>query len=144
MMINHCAPACAFPRLNSKTRMMLALLLRDESVTEEEICRQFRHNYRSLLQYLEGDRYLWRIINVLGADGEIVARKLDDRHKSGDPRLDAQARHERRVELKTKSATQAIHENRRAAIARAELADAIERLEAFNATNENAPSEPEA
>lgn len=144
-MSNHCAPVCAFPRLNSKTRMMLALLLRDESVTEKELCRQFGHNYRSFLQRLEGDRYLWRIINVLGADGEIVARRLDDRHKSEDPRLDAQARHERRVELKTKSATQAIHEKRRAAIARAELADAIERLAAFNANKEESPEDsPEA
>ncbi|MDF2413045.1 hypothetical protein [Aeromonas sp. 1HA1] len=144
MMINNCAPALAFPRLNCKARMVLALLLRDESVTEKELCRQFGHNYRSLLQRLEGDRYLWRIINVLGADGKILARKLDDRHKSGDLRLDAQARHERRVELRTKSAAQAINEAQRAARASVEKLEAIELLEVFNAKNESAPSEPEA
>lgn len=143
-MINTYAPDWANPRLNSKARMMLALLLRDDAVPEAELCRLFGHNYRSAIQTLEGDRYLWRIQNVLGDDGQIVARKLDDRHKSGDPHLDGQARHERLVELKTKSATQAHREKRRAAIARAELADAIDRLNAFNATNENAPSEPEA
>ncbi|HDN9015619.1 TPA: hypothetical protein P2I01_002496 [Aeromonas salmonicida] len=142
--MNHCAPEWAFPRLNSKARLLLALLLRDEFVAEKELCRQFGHNYRAAIQRIEGDRYLWRIINVLGADGAIVARKLDDRHKSGDPRLDAQARHERLVELRTKSAAQAAREKRRAAIARAELVEAIERLEAFNAANENAPTEGEA
>lgn len=143
-MSNHCAPDRAFPRLNSEARMLLALLLRDEFVTEEDICRQFGSNCRSPIQTLEGKRYCWRIINLLDERGEIIARKLDDRHKSGDPRLDAQARHERLVELRTKSAIQAAREKRRAAIARAELADAIERLEAFNAANEYAPTEAEA
>lgn len=143
-MSNHCAPDRAFPKLNSKARMLLALLLRDEFVTEEDICRQFGSNCRSSIQTLEGKRYCWRIINLLDERGEIIARKLDDRHKSGDPRLDAQARHERLVELRTKSAIQAAREKRRAAIARAELADAIERLEAFNAANEYAPTEAEA
>ncbi|HEA3089586.1 TPA: hypothetical protein RVR74_001893 [Aeromonas salmonicida] len=92
--------------------MLLALLLRDESVAEKELCRQLGHNYRAAIQRIEGDRYLWRIINVLDERGEIVARKLDDRHKSGDPRLDDQARHER--------------------------------LEAFNAANEDAPEGSEA
>lgn len=124
--------------------MLLALLLRDESVAEKELCRQLGHNYRAAIQRIEGDRYLWRIINVLDERGEIVARKLDDRHKSGDPRLDDQARHERLVELRTKSAAQAAREKRRAAIARAELVEAIERLEAFNAANEDAPEGSEA
>ena len=143
-MSNHCAPDRAFPRPNSEARMMLAVLLRDESVAETELCRLFGHNYRSAIQTLEGERYQWRIINLPGADGKTVARKLDDRHKSGDPRLDAQARLERLVELRIKSDTQAAREKRRAAIARAELADAIERLEAFNAANEYAPTEAEA
>lgn len=143
-MNTHRAPEWAFPRLNSKARLLLALLLRDEFVTEKELCRQFGHNYRAAIQRIEGERYQWRIINVLGADGAIAARKLDDRHKSGDPRLDAQARNERLVELRTKSAAQAAREKRRAAIARAELVKAIERLEAFNAANEDAPEGSEA
>ncbi|MCR3970810.1 hypothetical protein NUK55_06800 [Aeromonas veronii] len=144
MLLNRCAPEWAYPRLNSKSRLMLALLLRDESVAEKELCRQFGHNYRAVIQCIEGERYLWRIINVLDEKGEIAARKLDDRHKSGDPRLDGQARHERRVELRTKSAAQAARETRRFALARTKLAEAKEQLEALNAANENAPTEAEA
>lgn len=143
--MNHCAPEWAFPKnKDSKAHLLLALLLRDEFVAEKELCHQFGHNYRSAIQLIEGDRYLWRIINVLGADGTNVARKLDDRHKSGDPRLDAHARHERLVELRTKSAAQAAREKRRAPIAQAKLVKAIERLEAFNAANEDAPEGSEA
>ena len=140
-MKNHCARSghsCAFPRDNTKASRMLALLLHKESVTEKELCRRFGHNYRSTIQTLEGDRYCWRIVNVLDEKGEIVARKLDDRHKSGDPRLDAQARYERLVELKAKSAAQAKREGRREPKAWADLHNAIEQRNAFGGANKNA------
>ena len=141
-MKNHCARSahsCALPRDNTKASEMLALLLCKESVTEKELCRRFGHTYRSTIQTLEGDRYCWRIVNVLDEKGAIIARKLDDRHKSGDPRLDEQARHDRRVELWTKSAAQAKRERRREPKATADLRDAIEQRDAFNAAKENAP-----
>ena len=139
MLLNRCAPEWAYPRLNSKGRLMLALLLRDESVAEKELCRQFGHNYRAVIQCIEGERYLWRIINVLDERGESAARKLDDRHKSGDPRLDEQARHDRRVELRAKSAAQAKREGRREPKATADLRDAIEQRNAFGGAKKNAP-----
>lgn len=117
---------------------MLALFLRKESVTEKELCRRFGHTYRSTIQTLEGDRYCWRIVNMLDEKGEIAARKLDDRHKSGDPRLDEQARHDRRVELRAKSAAQAKREGRREPKATADLRDAIEQRNAFGGANKNA------
>ena len=137
-MKNHCAPEWAFPRDKTKASEMLALLLCKESVTEKELCRLFGHNYRSTIQTLEGDRYCWRIVNVLDEKGAIIARKLDDRHKSGDPRLDAQARYERLVELKAKSAAQAKREGRREPKAWADLHDAIEQRNAFGGANKNA------
>ena len=140
-MKNHCARRAhswALPRDNTKASEMLALLLCKESVTEKELCRRFGHTYRSTIQTLEGDRYCWRIVNVLDEKGEIVARKLDGRHKSGDLRLDEQARHDRLVELRAKSAAQAKREGRREPKATADLHDAIEQRNAFGGANKNA------
>ena len=137
-MKNHCAPEWAFPRPNTKASRMLALFLSKESVTEKELCHLFGHTYRSTIQTLEGDRYCWRIVNMLDEKGEIAARKLDDRHKSGDPRLDEQARHDRRVELWTKSTAQAKRERRREPKACTELHNAIEQRNAFGGANKNA------
>ena len=136
------APADAYPRNNSRARLLLTLLLDGREVPEAELCRKLGHTYRSAIQRLAGDRYCWRIINVLDDEGLISARKLDPRHLTGCPTDDGRARLERLNELKAVSHQQAMRERQRAAKSALELQHAKERLVRFE--QENAPSEPEA
>ncbi|AUV15561.1 MULTISPECIES: hypothetical protein [Aeromonas] len=131
------APAAAYPRKNTRTRLLLTLLLDGREVPEAELCRKLGHTYRSAIQRLEGERYCWRIINVLDDEGLIIARKLDPRHLTECHIDDARARLERLNELKDKSHRQAMRERQRAARSALELQHAKERLEQFE--KENAP-----
>ncbi len=136
------APAAAYPRKNSRPRLLLTLLLDGQEVPDAELYRKLGRNFRSAIQRLAGDRYSWRIINVLDDEGVISARKLDPRHLTGCPIDDARARLERLNELKAKSHQQAMRERQRTARSALELQHAKERLVRFE--QENAPSELEA
>ncbi|MFM5469166.1 hypothetical protein [Aeromonas sp. R1-2] len=139
MIRNLAAPASAYPKKNTRARLLLTMLLDGQEVPEKELCRRLGHTYRSAIQLLEGARYQWRIINVINDEGIITARKLDPRHLTGCPTDDGRARLERLNELREKSHQRALSENQRLERAALELRHANERLAQFE--KENAPAE---
>jgi hypothetical protein len=85
----------------------------------------FNGNQRSPIQALGGDDYCHWLIHPIKNDKEIiVSRILDERHFSGDKKLDADARKERRHELKKRSHKQAKEGVARESKARQELSEA--------------------
>lgn len=133
------APASAIPHVNSKSYKLLALLAKGDPVPEVHILIELGGNNRSQLQALKGEQYeYWNIINERNDKGIIVSRSLDPRHVSGNPKLDARARAERRLQLASDSLKQAINEQARASKAFAEWSEAEAHLEALQ--KENAPT----
>ncbi|MEL4279169.1 MULTISPECIES: hypothetical protein [Shewanella] len=129
-------PSNVIPKTNSKSYRLLALLANGEVANVELICYEVGINCRSPLQQLMGKRYgFWNIIPVCDDKGLIVGRKLDPRHLSEEPKLDARARAERRVELARESLGQSIHEKARVRKARAELSEAEEHLLSLESEN---------
>jgi hypothetical protein len=123
------SPVSAIPKANTKAYRLLALLANGKPVPEIHILIELGGNCRSQLQALKNDTYgHWNIIPEFDDKGIIVSRRLDPRHLSGDPMLDARARAERRVELKRESLTLSIHEKARTSKARAELSEAEDHL----------------
>ncbi|RHW76803.1 hypothetical protein [Colwellia sp. RSH04] len=101
------APNEAIPPLGTNARKYLDLLALGE-VKESEAMLLFNGNQRSPIQDLGADRYCnWLIKPIENEQGVIVARKLDERHFSGDKQLDADARTERKRILKDRSHKQA-------------------------------------
>lgn len=101
------APNEAIPQMGTNARQYLNLLALGE-VKESEAMLLFNSNQRSPIQDLGGDRYCnWLIKPIVNEQGVIVARKLDERHFSGDKQLDSDARIERKRILKERSHKQA-------------------------------------
>jgi len=101
-------PAEAIPASGTPARKMLDLYMANTEVKEQQLCDEFGRNYRSLMQRLQGDRFLhWNLIPIL-EDGEIDRRCLDQRHLSGDRYQDSVARAERKKELKADSHKEAM------------------------------------
>lgn len=118
-------PFEAIPLNGTQSRSMLNKFITGDSVPEQDLCDEFGRNYRSHLQQLRGDRYLhWRFIDERDAQNIIVARRLDTRHLSGDRKLDALARAERRKELREDSHREAVDGASRVRSAYAELEEA--------------------
>ncbi|MGL4712714.1 MAG: hypothetical protein ACRCWP_09195 [Shewanella sp.] len=131
------APANSIPRSDTRAYKLLALLASGEPVPEARILADLGWHYRSPLQRLmKGACEFWNIIPVYDDKGVIEARRLDCRHLSGDPMLDARARAERRLELARMSFAQSIHEKARTGKASAELAEADEHLKSLNSGND--------
>jgi len=101
------APNEAIPPLGTNARQYLDLLALGE-VKENDAMVLFNGNQRSPIQDLGGDRYCnWFIRPIENEQGVIIARKLNERHFSGDKQLDADARKERKRTLKECSHKQA-------------------------------------
>ncbi len=129
-------PAYTIPKLGTKAYRLLVLLADGNAVNNEHILNSLGGNYRSQLQALQNKRYgFWNIIAEYDDKGIIVSRKLDPRHLSGEPKLDARARAERRVELAKESLEQSIHEKARVSKARAELSEAEDHLLGLESEN---------
>lgn len=129
-------PSNVIPKTNSKSYRLLALLANGEVANVELICSEVGINCRSPLQQLMGKGYgFWNIIPVCDDKGLIVGRKLDPRHLSEDPKLDARARAERRVVLARESLGQSIHEKARFSKAMTELSEAEEHLLSLESEN---------
>lgn len=130
------APASAIPKANTKAYRLLALLANGEPVPEVHILIELGGNCRSQLQALKNDTYgHWNILPEYSDKGIIVSRRLDPRHLSGDPMLDARARAERRIELARESLAQSIHEKARTDKAMAELSKAEDHLLGLESEN---------
>lgn len=132
-------PTHSIPSIGTKARKYLDLLF-EGVVKESEAMLLFNGNQRSPIQELGGDRFgNWSIETIENDYGIITARKLDDRHLSGDPNLDAEARKQRRKTLKETSHKQAKQGRIREPRASKELAEA--QAECFsglgNAANES-------
>lgn len=105
---------------------------------EVHILIEFGGNNRSQLQALKGKRYgYWNLIPEYNDKGIITSRSLDPRHLSGDTKLDARARSERRLELANESLRLSINEQARANKAFAELIAA--KTHFYELEKENAP-----
>jgi hypothetical protein len=101
------APNEAIPPLGTNARQYLDLLALGE-VKESDAMLLFNGNQRSPIQDLGGDRYCnWLIRPIENEQRVIIARKLDERHFSGDKQLDTDARKERKRTLKESSHKQA-------------------------------------
>lgn len=134
------APATAIPKSNTKAYRLLVMLLSGE-LPEVHLLISLGGNCRSPLQALmNGTHDYWNIIPVYDHKHRIIARKLDPRHLSGDPMLDARARAERRYDLANDSLKQSIQEQARVNKAFAELIDAeanLLELQKENASEDN-------
>jgi hypothetical protein len=105
-LLNH--PEKAIPRMGTQSRQYLDLILQGP-VKELDAMVIFNGNQRSPIQALRGDDYNhWMIHSVLDERGRIISRELDSRHLSGDIKLDAQARCERKKEFKALSCKEAV------------------------------------
>jgi hypothetical protein len=118
------APNEAIPLIGTQARQYLDLLTLGE-VKESDAMLLFNGNQRSPIQALGGDEYChWLIHPIKNNEGIIVFRVLDERHFSGDKKLDADARKERRHEFKKRSHKQAKEGVARESKARQELSEA--------------------
>jgi hypothetical protein len=100
-------PEKAIPLIGTQPRQYFDLILQGP-VTELDAMIMFKGNQRSPIQALRGDDYgHWMLNSILDEKGRIYSRELDWRHLSGDQILDAQARRERRKQLKEISAKEA-------------------------------------
>ncbi|MFM5230819.1 hypothetical protein ACET9H_16380 [Aeromonas media] len=99
MMKLKAAPEWAFPRAGTKAHKLLMLMADGEPVSDEVIAREVGKHWERAIQTLRGEPHLWRLISILGPDGLIDARSLDQRHLSGCPDQDHRARAERGAEL---------------------------------------------
>lgn len=108
-------PVSALPKKGSQADQYLIELIVNEQVDESKFAEMFNSNQRSPLQKLRGPIWqYWRILDVTcPKTGNIIARKLDPRHKSGDENLDRQARKEREREYTRDSLKQALDEIKR-------------------------------
>jgi hypothetical protein len=89
------APSSAFPDSDHPALRMLLDLSSGEPVPATDLVDAYSHNFRSLLQRLRGDDFgYWLISNTKNG------YQLDWRHLSGSRKLDAEARRERKKELK--------------------------------------------
>lgn len=122
-------PAIAFPKANRNPYKLLMLLSSGAVITEDQIASAIGRNYRSALQSLMNEKYyFWNILPQYNDKGLIYGRKLDPRHLSEDPRLDAKARAERRLQLAQDSLKIAVNGNRAIAMALFEVEDAMAHL----------------
>ncbi|MCE0557408.1 hypothetical protein [Motilimonas sp. E26] len=120
------APDKAIPKPKAQAYKYLSALINNDEVSELDLLIMFKGSQRAPLQKLEGDRHeYWNIIPIK-KNGVIVARKLDPRHKSGCPNLDAEARQERKVELREVSRKQAESESKRLPKAIVQYEQAVE------------------
>jgi hypothetical protein len=119
------APIEAIPSVGTQARQYLELLTL--GVVKEIVAMQmFKGNQRSPIQALRGDHYgHWMLHSILDEKGRIYSRELDWRHLSGDKILDAQARLERKKELKEFSCKKAVQGHVRMPQAIAEKNDAL-------------------
>ena len=102
------APDGALPKSGTQAAKLLALLKNGSEVEELKLADIFESNQRSPIQDLGSDYLLnWLIHPIENEQGKIIARQLDHRHLSGCPMLDANARKERRKQLKERSYKQA-------------------------------------
>ena len=101
-------PEKSVPRIGTQPRQYIDLILQGP-VEELDAMLMFKGNQRSPIQALRGDDHdHWMINSILDKKGKIVSRELDWRHLSGDKALDAQARLERKKELKELSCKEAV------------------------------------
>ena len=105
----------ALPKKGTQADRYLIELILNEQVSEAKFAEMFNFNQRSPLQKLRGPScQYWRILDITcPKTGNIIARKLDPRHKSGDENLDRQARKEREIEFTRDSLKQALDEVKR-------------------------------
>jgi hypothetical protein len=102
------APNTAFPDIKYPAFRMLLDFSSGELVPITYLVEVYTHNFRSPLQQLEGDNFEnWLIHRIKDDRSVIIGLKLDWRHLSGDPKLDAAARRERKKELKKDSLREA-------------------------------------
>lgn len=129
-------PSNTISKINTKTYRLLNLLARGVEVAVVRILHELGGNYRSQLQALQNATYgHWNIIPIHNDKRLIVGYKLDPRHLSEDPKLDARARAERRVVLARESLGQSIHEKARFSKAMTELSEAEEHLLSLESEN---------
>lgn len=106
------------PKLGTQARALLDMLWCNPELSIKQIENKFGINARSPLQLLMGQKYHWLIHPIFDPDtGKIIARKLDDRHLTGDPKYDFKARLERRIKLTSDSRKQASRERKREPVA---------------------------
>ncbi|NQY88362.1 MAG: hypothetical protein HRT51_11580 [Colwellia sp.] len=118
-------PEKSVPRIGTQPRQYIDLILQGP-VEELDAMLMFKGNQRSPIQALRGDDHdHWMINSILDKKGKIVSRELDWRHLSGDKALDAQARLERKKELKELSCKEAVQGHVRMPQAIAEKNDAF-------------------
>ncbi len=102
------APDGALPKSGTQAAKLLELLKNGSEVKELKLADIFESNQRSPIQDLGSDNLLnWLIHPIENEQGKIIARQLDHRHLSGCIKLDANARKERRKQLKERSYKQA-------------------------------------
>lgn len=135
-------PAYSLPREGTKAHTLLMMYIHNEVVTEWEAAEAVGLNFRAVIQQLGNKKHHhWNILEELGPDGKIAARRLDPRHLNGDRQHDAKARAERRRKLAALSYKLAKQGRKRTELARIELMLATVVLDSMK---ENAPTEAEA
>jgi hypothetical protein len=102
------APSCAFPPFGTKPFILLMELISGEPALKATLIDIFSDGLRSPLQQLEGDSFeYWLIHRIKDDSNVIIGFQLDSRHLSGDTKLDAAARRERKKEFKKDSLREA-------------------------------------
>jgi hypothetical protein len=102
------APSGAFPPFGTKPFILLMELINGEPVLKTALFDIFSDGLRSPLQQLEGDSFEnWLIHRIKDDRNVIIGFQLDSRHLSGDPKIDAAARRERKKEFKKDSLREA-------------------------------------
>jgi hypothetical protein len=140
------APSTAFPSFGTKPFIMLMELMSGEPLLKAALVDIFSDGLRSPLQQLEGDSFeYWLIHRIKDERNLIIGFQLDWRHLSGDPKLDAAARRERKKEFKKDSLKEAQLGKKREPKALCEFLEAKqEYFEALGeAANDSSVNEPE-
>jgi hypothetical protein len=139
------APDSAIPETHTTPFAMLMELSSGQPILRSHLVEIFTDTYRSPLQILEGDDCdHWLIHRVKNDQKKVIAYQLDWRHLSGDRELDAEARRERKKELKEISYKEANQGKKREPKALCELLKAKnEYFEALGeAANDSGIEEP--
>jgi hypothetical protein len=120
------SPDGSLPKIGTQAAKLLNLVKHGEKIEELMLADIFESNQRSPIQDLGSDNLLnWLIHPIENDRGKIIARQLDIRHLCGCPKLDSDARKERRKQLKERSYQQAKQGRIREPKSKQECAEAI-------------------
>lgn len=106
------APTNSLPKVNTLPYKLLMLLSSGAPVSQKKLSIEFDGKERSPLQSLRGDDFHYWNIQLIHIKKE-SHYLIDHRHLSNDKKLDAEARKERRLQLKGVSLNQAKRERKR-------------------------------